>query len=78
MLLAFISHAANISVILLSFVNKVPQIVAVFKAKDAKGLMSLSSGLMLFCYTSLSSYGYANGFALKNYVESALLMVQGT
>ena len=28
-------------------------------------------------YTILSSYGYANGFALKNYLESILLAIQG-
>ncbi|XP_062507369.1 mannose-P-dolichol utilization defect 1 protein homolog [Corticium candelabrum] len=75
-LLSFISYVANTSVIVLSFVNKLPQILAILRAKNAKGLSSLSSVLILVCYTTMSSYGFANGFALKNYVESVFLAVQ--
>lgn len=64
------------SVVVLSFIQKVPQLIKVVRAGKAESLSLVSIQLDIVSYTIAASYGYINQLSYYAYGEMIILLAQ--
>lgn len=72
------SQALGIAIIVFSSVVKVPQILAVARAKSAEGLAPVSFELEQLGLCIHAAYGYLLGLPFNTYGEAAIILLQNT
>lgn len=71
-----ISRALSYSVVAICVFMKLPQVLAILKTGDTKGVNLKSIWMEIGAYLIGFSYGYTHGYHLSTYVESGLLAAQ--
>ncbi|KAL4541787.1 hypothetical protein Ndes2437B_g06121 [Nannochloris sp. 'desiccata'] len=75
-LIALVSEALGLGIVLGSTMVKMPQILAVVRAKSAEGLSPLSFELETLGLAIAATYGTLNNLAFSAYGESAAMLIQ--
>ena len=71
-----ISKLFSIGLIILSFLNKIPQILNMYKSKKAKGLSYISIYLDVICTLCSSLYPFHMGYPFLTYGEVVIVLLE--
>ena len=71
-----LSQSFSILIILMSFTNKLPQIVYMYKSKEIKGLSNLSIYLDILNVLCTSLYPFHMGYSFWDYGETIIILIQ--
>ncbi|XP_046628085.1 solute carrier family 66 member 3 isoform X1 [Neodiprion virginianus] len=76
MYLQLFADFLSIITILMCLVQKIPQIMNLYKLKTAAGISLLGLFLELTSYTVMTSYNYTNEYSFLSYLEYPVLLLQ--
>ena len=71
-----LSQSFSILIILMSFTNKLPQIVYMYKSKEIKGLSNLSIYLDILNVLCTALYPFHMGYSFWDYGETVIILIQ--
>lgn len=74
--LQLISNVLSVITVSICFILKIPQILTVLKVQNAKGISIMGLLMELTSYTIMMSYNFRSGYALLNYLEYPIILVQ--
>ncbi|XP_046750757.1 solute carrier family 66 member 3 [Diprion similis] len=76
MYLQLFADFLSVITILMCLVQKIPQIMNLYKLKSAAGISLLGLALELTSYTVMTSYNYTNEYSFLSYLEYPVLLLQ--
>jgi len=71
-----ISQSLSIGIVLMSFTNKLPQILYMYKSKDTKGLSNIAIYLDVVSVLCASLYPFYKGYSFWDYGESIIVLFE--